>query len=361
MIVKTLQTVEEFKAFEPAWRNLHANSPEGSLYNSFDYTWVWWATFHSLGQLSIYVVKDKLGNVAAIAPMYKTRSPMMRLFTLNTLRFIGRGSDVTPVDLNVLFCADKLDAEAAGKLLISTWQQTEDIQRLLFEELPEQSRFFAMVQQHVPYLVEHTQIRWVAELPDTWEKFTASLSRNTRKRIKHRRNRLYSKETLSMQLCTKQQQMKEALNALITLHKERRHSKGDSAAFSTTDYIQFHQSLLSQSAEKNAIRFVTLRDGDDIVGVEYMYLSNGTLLFNQTGFKPEYEPYSPGHNMMVFAIENAIEQGIQTMDLLHGNYQYKQSYASDSITTLTVSSYRSITHRLVAHLLQKAKVMKSQT
>lgn len=360
MIVRTFQSNEEFKALEPTWRSLHESSPEGSLFNGFDYTWVWWSTFHSLGQLCIYAVEDEHGNVLAIAPMYKTRSNLTRLFNVSTLRFIGRGSDVTPVDLNVLLCADHIAADAAGKLLLATWQKEAAAQRLLLEELPEQSRFFALVQQQLPHVVEDTQIRWAADLPDTWDQFTAKLSRNTRKRIKHRRNRLMGEKTLTMQLCTDASSMKEALVALVTLHQDRRHSKGDTAAFSTPEYRQFHETFLVESAKSNAVQFVTLRDGDDIVGVEYLYRNKGVLLFNQTGFKPEYEPLSPGHNMMVFAIEQAIDEGLHAIDLLHGNYEYKKSYASVQITTLVVASYTSWPLRAIARLMQSVRALKSR-
>jgi len=218
-----------------------------------------------------------------------------------------------------------------------------------------------MVQQHLRYLIEDTQIRWVANLPESWQAFTAGLSRNTRKRIKHRRNRLNDAQTLTMQVCSDQPSKEEALAALITLHKERRHSKGDSAAFSTNEYVQFHESLLAKSGAQHLTQFITLRDDDDIVGVEYMYLSHNTLLFNQTGFSPNYESVSPGHNMMVFAIENAVNQGVHSLDLLHGDYQYKHSYASDKVTTLMVSSYSSKFYFALARLLQSAKTMKAKT
>lgn len=359
MIVRTLQSIEEFKALEPSWRTLHESSPEGSLFNDFDYTWVWWATFQSLGQLCIDVVEDEQGGLVAIAPMYKTRSNLSRFFKLSTLRFIGRGSDVTPTDLNVLFCADDSAAEAAGKLLLAKWQSDADVQRILLEELPERSRFFAMVRSHMSYLVEDTQIRWVADLPSSWQEFTAGLSRNTRKRIKARRNRLTGAKTVTMQSCRHQTDKEEALAALVTLHQERRHSKGDSAAFSTDSYINFHESLLAQTSTRSLVQFVTLRDGGDIIGVEYLYRNKGVLLFNQTGFKPQYESISPGHNMMVYAIENAVGQGVQSIDLLHGDYQYKQSYASTQITTLMVTSYRSRLLSLFAKMLQSARKLKS--
>lgn len=367
MFVRTLQSIEEFKAIEPSWRKLHESSPDSSFFNSFDYTWVWWDIYQSLGELCIYVVLDgeagggAEAQVLAIAPMYKTRSHLTRFFSLPTLRFVGRGGDVTPVDLNVLFCADDAAARASGQLLLSTWQADTNVQRLLFEELPERSRFYSMVQQHLRYLIEDTQIRWVANLPESWQEFTAGLSRNTRKRIKHRRNRLNDAQTLTMQVCTDQGAKEEALAALITLHKERRHSKGDSAAFSTSEYVQFHESLLATPSAQPLTQFITLRDDDKIVGVEYMYVSNNTLLFNQTGFSPEYESVSPGHNMMVFAIENAFDQSVQSLDLLHGDYQYKHSYASDKITTLMVTSYSSNFHYVFARLLQGVKSLKARS
>ncbi len=360
MIVRTVTSVKEFQALEPAWRDLHAESPDSSFFNSFDFAFVWWQVYGALGELSIYVVEavsesNAIANVLAIAPMYKTQSNLTRLFQFPTLRFIGRGGDVTPDDLNVLLTRDEKSASQAVQMLQASWDQSSDVQRLLFEDVPEQSRFFKMCSANPKYSIEQRESRLVAALPLTWLEFKQALTRNSRKRLKHRLNRLRDANTLTLSLCEGRENMQNALAVLVRLHRERQSSKGESAAFSSDEYVKFHESLIDMLHDKNALQFITLSDGSDIVGVEYMFTHAGSLLFFQTGFDPKYESVSPGHNMMVFAIKNAIEKQFTEIDLLKGDYPYKRSYATTEIKSVSMSSYRSSIWSALARILHRVK------
>lgn len=367
MICKTVQTLEEFQALEPAWRCLHDKSPEGSFFTGFDFAWVWWQSYGSLGQLCIYVVETQAGDphhdpnnpVMAIAPLYRTRCRLTRFFRLNTLRFIGRGGDVTPDDLNVLLTPIDALAEAAVNTLAADWQADANITRLLFEDLPEQSRFYSRFRAIRRPLCEHRESRLVAELPETWDAFTSTLSRNTRKRAKNRANRLANAETMTLAVCTEPREMQRALAALVHLHRDRQTSKGEFPAFSSPAYLQFHEALIEQTQGKETVKFVILNDGADIVGVEYLFCHQGTLSFYQTGFDPAYEPFSPGHNMMVHAIKHGIENGFTSIDLLKGNYHYKYSYAKDRKHSVTISCYATLGWRWTASIMQRAKTLRN--
>lgn len=369
MKVRIVNTVEGFKALEPAWNELHAQGVGASFFNSFAFSFVWWQTYgvsggsdqpHPLNvqdgfvELSIFVIESD-SNVVAIAPLYKTKSQLAWLFKIPSLRFIGRGADIAPDDLDVMLCADEAQALEAVRHLHMQWNELRGVQRILLEELPERSRFFELSCQCDSYLIERRQSRPVAKLAVSWSEFTATLSRNTRKRIKARRNRLNDAEGLSLNLCKDHVSMQQALGALIELHKMRQSAKGESPAFNTRHYIQFHENLVKALHSIDGCQFITLNDGEKIVGVEYLYCHNGCLLFYQTGFDPKYETVSPGHNMMVFAIENAIENGFTDIDLLKGDYPYKQSYADTKKESISASIYFSMHWRLFAKTLNAVR------
>ena len=370
MKVRTVNTVEGFKALEPAWRKLQSQCSGCGFFNGFDFNFVWWEVFgqssefseHS--ELAIDVVESENGSnapsIVAIAPLYRTQSQLTRLFKLPTLRFIGRGADIAPDDLDVLLCSDQILATEAVKILHAHWGSRAGVQRLLFEELPEKSQFYTLfIKEQPAYLVENRQSRPVASLPDSWSGFTSNLSRNSRKRIKNRRNRLNEANTFTLAVCETLESKQKALASLIDLHKMRLTVKGLAPAFSSVDYIMFHETLIKTLHQVDGVLSVTLSDGDKVVGVEYMYCYNGALLFNQTGFDPKYESVSPGHNMMVYAIETAIQNGFKKIDLLKGDYPYKRSYASEVKHSLMVSSYRSWHWRALAYCLNAIRSFKN--
>ena len=91
---------------------------------------------------------------------------------------------------------------------------------------------------------------------------------------------------------------------------------------------------------------------DEVVGVEYAFEYNKRLSLFQTGFDPEQAHLAPGHLMMARLIEMAIDAGIQELDLLKGDYDYKDSYASQKRFTVDVDVVQgpvaSTLYRLIA-------------
>ena len=76
-----------------------------------------------------------------------------------------------------------------------------------------------------------------------------------------------------------------------------------------------------------------MRLNDEIIGVQYIYLWHGELLFYQSGYSPEHDDLSPGHVLFTYAIQRAIEQGLQGIDMLKGEYDYKSAYARNASYT----------------------------
>jgi len=297
--------------------------------------------------------------IVLIAPFYKTRSRLTRFFRLSTLRFIGRGGDLAPDDLNILLTDDETLVDSSLKALFDAISDSVKVQRILLEEVPMNSALSTRCHVHSKCIVEATQTRHVAALTDQWETFVAGLSRNTRKRIKNRRNRLKANSALTLNLCKDRESVLEAFDALIDLHKARQHGKGSETAFSNEQYLAFHRELLNSLVDQDAVQFVTLLDDHKIVGVEYLFVHNGNLMFYQTGFDQEYESVSPGHNMMVYAIEAAFDQGFTRLDLLKGDYEYKNSYADATEQSIQVSIYRSWLWQTTARLLAKRQNTRS--
>ena len=80
-------------------------------------------------------------------------------------------------------------------------------------------------------------------------------------------------------------------------------------------------------AADNQLWLITLRLDNTIIGVEYGFSYNGRLSLFQTGFSPDQSSLAPGHLMMTHLIRLAIDEGITELDLLKGDYEYKESYA----------------------------------
>ncbi len=319
------------------------------MFNSWYWNRLWWQHYGDLGELCTLVVR--IDNVVeGIAPLYRCKTRALKLHTVETLRFIGSGGDTSPDDLGVLVNRE------FEELVISTICQTlfnqNDCERLQLYDMVENGMLAtklkdAAVENGWRLPLQRDQKRLVDALPGSIEAYEKTLSRNARKQRKRRRQQLHNAGKVQYTLCKSREDIDDAFAHLQRLHKIRQHSKGVSGSFQSVQYCGFHLSLMLHALENNELRLLKLNLDDKTIGIEYAFLSKGVLYFFQTGFDPEYEHLSPGHILMMQTIDQAINDGAHQLDLLKGEYPYKNTYAKKIRTTVTLDVWKNpVMHRL---------------
>ena len=357
MDIHIVTTAADFDALQQSWESLtDANSRYG-IFNSYLCNRLWWAHHQHLGTLSIFVARDE-GQVVGIAPLYRLQTRRLRIIQLETLSFLGRGASTTPDDLDLIVA--KENAETVTRHLLQHILSDSSLQRLHLRDLPSTSYTKNILQQMAgsdgesdsdnattaPHTIQisHPTSRACQTLPDTWSDYLSGQSRNFRKQVKRRNNRLARSGNARFRLCRDSNEIETATQALIKLHHARWETKSDaskeaelaSESFKEPAYIAFHNELMQQLGTRDQLWLMTFELNDEIVGVEYAFEYNKRLSLFQTGFDPSHANLAPGHLMMSRLIEMAIEAGVQEIDLLKGDYEYKDSYASEQRLTVDV-------------------------
>jgi len=323
--------VAAFDALQDEWQRLWALSPTLSIFSSWTWSRLWWEHYSALGELSVIVIK-RGKVVSAIAPLYRCKTRLLRLFPMETLRFIGTGGDTSPDDLDILI--DPVESDQFVDALCEYLLDKVGSARLNCSDLSDDSKFarrLVCLAQHQGGYIRTVEpvVRRVQALPKTIEQHRSLLSRNSRKHLKRRARRLQDAGEARIEYCATHSEVDLALNALIELHKARHLSKGDGYSFDSQAYCGFHRQLMHALLDKGLLRLLCLYLDERVIGVEYAFMSRGALSFFQTGFDTEYKGLSPGHLMMAFMIDDAILNGVESIDLLKGNYEYKEHYASN--------------------------------
>ena len=357
MDIHIVTTAADFDALQQSWESLtYANSQYG-IFNSYLCNRLWWAHHQHLGTLSIFVARDA-GQVVGIAPLYRLQTRRLRKIQLETLSFLGRGASTTPDDLDLIVA--KENGETITRHLLQHILSDSSLQRLHLRDLPSTSYTKNILQQMAgsdgesdsdnattaprTIQISHPTSRACQTLPDTWSDYLSGQSRNFRKQVKRRNNRLARSGNARFRLCRDSSDIETATQALIKLHHARWETKSDasnetelaSESFKEPAYIAFHNELMQQLGARDQLWLMAFELNDEIVGVEYAFEYNKRLSLFQTGFDPLHANLAPGHLMMSRLIEMAIEAGIQEIDLLKGDYEYKDSYASEQRLTVDV-------------------------
>ncbi len=337
---KVVTAEHEFAELAHHWQQLASQDEHATIFNDWHWNSLWWKHYRHLGELYVLLVYRGT-DLVGIAPLYSNNSIAMRLFKQRTVRFIGTGGDTSPDDVNIIALP-----ECRLQVANSVWDHLLDAKfdRIMCSDVPLFSDFYKIGLQRLsdaPGYVSKpiVQTRRCAALPHDWAGFRAQISRNTHKQIKRRQNRLDAAGTIRFHLCESVIDCDMAFHALVRLHRLRWQAKSQTGAFSTDAYCQFHQELITELAKQQQVWLITLSDGDKVIAVEYTYVHKNTLMFFQTGFDPAYEQLSPGHVLMTYAIKQAIDVGISRIDLLKGDYEYKNSYADAELQSVNFTYY----------------------
>ncbi len=341
--IECLTSAEQFDQLENDWSRLYELSAKSGLFNSWYWNRLWWEHYGEMGELHIVVLK--VGDaVEAIAPLYRCKTKALRITEAETIRFIGSGGNTSPDDLDILVnpSADFSIVEH----LVNYVLNLESLGRLQLSDLPEHSLFLKALLGHaseqgwsMPLM--QNQLRKVQSLPDTIAAYEQILSRNARKQRKRRRRKLAEAGNFKFHQCSSIAEIELAFTELVTLHQSRHASKGEQGSFGSNRYRQFHLALMKEAFKRDQLRLVALILNEKIIGIEYAFLTKGTIMFFQNGFDPKYEALSPGHLSMMYVIDEAITDGAHTMDLLKGDYEYKASYAKENVLSVGVDAWRS--------------------
>ncbi len=356
LIIKTVRTTAEFDQLEPTWLTLSEADSDATVFNAWDWNRVWWEHYAHLGALHVFVFYDQ-SRIVAIAPFYSGQSRLLSIKSVENLYFIGTGGDTSPDDLNMLCLPDW--REEVSMVLTKLILEQNMPERLVLRDMPAGSTLFSTLRAHFEktsrfFISPEQQTRHCHNLPATYADYLSQLSRNSRKRIKHRENRLRAEDSAIVRLCHTDEEVEQAMDALIRLHKARWLSKGGQGAFGSKSYNSFHRALMHCLHKQKQLWLMVLEVDEKIIAVEYAFAFKGVLSFFQTGFDPNYEHLSPGHILMTHAIKRAIEQGFTQIDLLKGDYAYKTSYAKQTKQTATLDYIRPAHWRWLKWLLKRS-------
>ena len=332
------------------WQRLAAADDDAVIFNDWSWNRLWWSHYSHLGQLHVLVVY-RGEKIVGIGPFYRTKATRFRLLKIDTLKFLGSGGDTSPDDLNVL--ANPLLRQDVTNVMCEHLLGADAPLHVHLAEVPVATAFFATftakAQEAKGYSIKPlVKTRHSADLPAKWEQYREQISRNTHKQIKRRRNRLQKAGNSRFRVCESLDDLDRVSQALVELHKARWFSKNEVGSFQSSEYVSFHQTLMRSLFERDQLLLLSLELDGKIIAVEYAFFYKKSVLFFQTGFDPEYEHLSPGHLLLTFGIEKAIEMGAKQIDLLMGDYAYKSSYANQIKLTADIGFYRAGVYSLLA-------------
>jgi CelD/BcsL family acetyltransferase involved in cellulose biosynthesis len=173
----------------------------------------------------------------------------------------------------------------------------------------------------------------------TWDSFLACVSAEHRYNFNRKWRRLNRHYEVLFEQARTESEVREATEVLIAQHNQRWSARGGSDAFHTSDLRAFHREWTQSALQRGWLRLFVLWLNHKPAACLYGLMYGTTFYFYQSSFDSAYAQFSVGLITMGLAIRNAIEEGAEEYDLLHGDEAYKAHWSRQSRDLVRLESF----------------------
>jgi len=160
-----------------------------------------------------------------------------------------------------------------------------------------------------------------------WDAYLARLGREHRYAVRRASRALAARFSVAFEAVASEPARRDAMAILASLHERRWRRLAPETAFRTPSLRAFHDEASRRFLERGQLRLFVLRADGRPVAALYGFVHGGRFHFYQSGFDPEYAPWSVGLAAMAASIRAAIQEGARAYDFLHGAERYKFHWA----------------------------------
>jgi CelD/BcsL family acetyltransferase involved in cellulose biosynthesis len=328
--IEIVRDTAGFSRLREEWSELLEASESDCLFLTWEWLYTWWRHLSAGRRLCLLTVRSD-GALVAIAPLTLTPPRPNRLVPYHALQFVGMegvGSDY----LDVILRRGK-EQEASQALAESLTQEGITLE---LAQLRRDSCFAAALAAKLGgrgwrlWEAQTNVCPFIKLSGHSWLSYLATLGPRHRYNFQRRLRNLTKQFDISFEQALTEEQRREALALLITLHNMRWRGRGASNIFNAPGLLAFHEEFSRLALERGWLRlFILLLDGQPAAAL-YGFRYRRAFYFYQSGFDPEYSKYSVGLVTMGLAIKYAIGDGAEDYDLLGGDEPYKFQWARET-------------------------------
>jgi len=318
-----------FANMHEEWDELLRSSASDCLFLTWEWLHTWWKHLAAERRLSILAIR-RGDLLIGLAPCVSCDPQPLRLRPLPMLEFLGTGV----VGSDYLDCLVREGCEAEAVQGLAEGLATQHT-RIDWRQLAQGSQGAATARalqaqgwtarEAVTHVCPYIPLRG-----RTWESYLKDLGAEHRYAFHRKWKRLQRDFGVRFEEVRTAEQCSEAMELVFDLHTMRWRGRGGSDAFHTSDLRNFHREFSFLALKRGWLRLYLLWLDGKPAACLYGFLYGRKFYFYQSGFDSGFENHSPGMLTMGLAIQQAIEEGAEEYDLLHGTESYKKHWSRDT-------------------------------
>lgn len=313
------------------WQRLLRYSPM----QSSDWLLTWWDAYGEASRELCVVTVRESGRLLGLAPWYAEWKGAAR-----HLRWLGDGlvcSDHATILAQPMHVEQVVDAITEWILAASADQWSQMTLESVDDDDVATGRLLAGLAAHCyPISYRSEPGSCCVSLPETWNAFLASISKNHRKRCRRWDRQFFVTRRASVQVASRAEETLTAFRRLVEMHCHRRAALGQQGAFADPVFHAFHKAVTAGLAQRDQLQLRVLWIDGEPVAAEYVLQEGTTQFAYQSGMSSRGESFSAGSISVMAMIRDAISSGYRRLDLLRGVEPYKFSWGAQHRPARTV-------------------------
>ncbi len=170
---------------------------------------------------------------------------------------------------------------------------------------------------------------WALDLPESWDALNKSLSKSLRRKTKKAVKRLGDEATEV--LSSDNVDLEILWPIFVNLHQRRRQMLGQPGCFANPSIETFLKAAVTELSKDGKCELVIVQHDNQPLAAYLMFMDNNTAYMYQSGMDPDRVSLEPGYQVVVAALQRAIEKGYQRFDFMRGDEPYKARWKTERL------------------------------
>ena len=308
---RILSSPEEFRTLLPEWKKLYSECNDSTPFQHPDWLMAWIYAFCPHRLLGVEVREGS--RLIGFAPLlvYPRNGEQV-------LAFAGGGVS----DYLGLLADPGRESLVIGQLL-STVQMLPDWDVIDLTDIHSSS---CLLQSHLfPTKPQKHDLCFVLPLPASPDQLLEGLSKRQWANLRNARSRTRREQDVRFEVAPPEQSL-AFMDDLFRLHSKRWNGLGESGVLHEERVQRFHRAVAPGLVSAGMLRLYRMRAGDRVMAVVYCFFHRTSAFCYLQGFDPECAHLSPGTQLMLAVMEDAIRHGLYRFDFLRGTEAYKMHW-----------------------------------
>jgi CelD/BcsL family acetyltransferase involved in cellulose biosynthesis len=341
--LQVVTDVSSFLSLRDEWDRLVDASP-ASIFQTFDWQWLWWKYFGDRLHLHIIVFRHK-GKLVGLAPLYLDVYSVFGVKLHCRLRFLGGGvedrrsqwdlAQFGPSDYLDVFALPEFQAEVANSFLAyvrkETWLDEAELENIPHNSLLVKELIPLVKREGHPYKYVQDHVCPRITLPATLEEYLRTRSAKFRYQLSQTRKAATTQGLFSIKPVESTSDLHEALLELIRLHQMRWNRIGYPGMFADIRFRRFQEEVTARFLERGWLWFKTVHTNGSCIAARLGFKFKDSISDYVAGFDDQSPGAKrrPGFALILSMMEDALQHKMCAIDLLRGYETYKFEFTDE--------------------------------